>query len=1164
MSELPSGTVTFVLTDVQDSTPLWEQYPAAMSQALVRHDEIIENLTQDSNGFLIRPRGEGDSRFMVFLRAIDGVTAAAAIQSAFYTEPWQEEIPMSVRIALHTGEGEFRSGDYYGTAVNRCARLRGLAHGGQIVLSQSTYELVRDALPDGIKFLDLGDHYLKGLKRPEHVFQLVPPGLPAEFPPLVTAALKSPPSLSEIPRQIPAFLDDESKLEIKVTERPVFVAREHALEWLNNSLETALDGNGRVVFIAGGPGRGKTALLDAFLRHAIEGHPDLLVARGNCHAYSGVGDPYVPFREVMGMLTGDLEPHWIAGRISTYYARRAWRSLPITVRALIEHGPHLPGIFVDQKALITRTASAADGDTALIQDLQVMVNRQPDRSEGLDQSHLFEQFTNVLRTLAVGRPLLLVLDDMQWVDAASAGLLFHLGRRLEGTQILIVCALRPEEIALGRSPSQFQSGQVERHPLEKVLSEFRRQFGDVYLDLGQIGDAEGRKFVDAYLDCEPNRLDEGFRNALFNHTAGYPLFTVELLRSMQERGDLVQEDGVWVTGSSLDWKILPARIEGVIDERISRLEEDLYELLTVASVEGSVFTSQALARAQNISERQLLRQLSRELDDRHRLVKEVDEVLVGHHWLARFRFVHVMFQQHLYANLGEGERRLLHRLIGEILEKIYEGQEWEIAGQLCHHFSGDAEREVQYATLAGEQAAKQFANTEALQYFNQALSLTADDDFEGRYKLLIAREAIYNLLGERDLQKQDLEKLKSLVELLGDHDANPGRAEVETRWANYTSHTDYQGAVPLAEHAVSLAKSEDKLNIAVEAYMILSNSLRIQGEHSAAVREAKAGISLAGDIGDLRGESRLLNVLGLITLEQSDPTKARGYFERGLAIAKEIGDRKLEARPLNSLGNSAGTEGDYSAALGYYEQALQIAREIGNRRGEGMVLGNLGWVAGVQGDFSTAEDYYEQQRHIAVEIGDRYQETYVAINLCTSSLVQGDYESALEYAQQGLDLAREIGDRSGIAWLLTNLGHIRLEMDELEDASAAYREALDIRRSFIQPNLAMEPLAGLARVALKRGEVHTAHGYVNEILAYLDDGGTLDGAEEPLRVWLTCYRVLQADDDSRARSILDNAYQLLQERANRIHDDHLRRKFLDNIPYHREVVMAWDEHKNTN
>jgi len=194
MSNLPSGTVTFLFTDVQDSTPLWDQHPAAMRQALKRHDEIIETISLKHNGALVRPRGEGDSRFVVFERAIDGVSATAAIQRTFHAEPWPGQITMQVRIAVHTGEGEFRDGDYYGSAVNRCARLRGIAHGGQSILSQTTFGLVRDSLPERVELHNLGEHPLKGLKHPEHIYQIIAPGLPTEFPPL-----KSPDDVEDPP-----------------------------------------------------------------------------------------------------------------------------------------------------------------------------------------------------------------------------------------------------------------------------------------------------------------------------------------------------------------------------------------------------------------------------------------------------------------------------------------------------------------------------------------------------------------------------------------------------------------------------------------------------------------------------------------------------------------------------------------------------------------------------------------------------------------------------------------------------------------------------------------------------------------------------------------------------------------------------------------------------
>src|SRR5215216_5840997 len=186
MPALPVGTVTFLFTDVEGSTRLWEQHPRAMAPALARHDALIEGTVEHHGGALVRPRGEGDSRFAVFARASDAVAAAAALQRALHEEPWPTPAPLRLRVALHTGEAELRAGDYYGGTVNRCARLRSAAHGGQTLLSQATYALVRDQPPPDVEFRGLGEHRLKDLAQPEHIYQLIVDGLPADFPPLAT------------------------------------------------------------------------------------------------------------------------------------------------------------------------------------------------------------------------------------------------------------------------------------------------------------------------------------------------------------------------------------------------------------------------------------------------------------------------------------------------------------------------------------------------------------------------------------------------------------------------------------------------------------------------------------------------------------------------------------------------------------------------------------------------------------------------------------------------------------------------------------------------------------------------------------------------------------------------------------------------------------------
>jgi predicted ATPase/class 3 adenylate cyclase len=180
----PTGTVTFLFTDIEDSTKLWERSPQAMQAALVRHDEILRRAIEDRGGYVFKT--VGDAFCCAFPTAPDALEAALESQRLLLKERWGESTPLRVRMALHMGTAEERDEDYFGPPVNRVARLLSAAHGGQVLLSLPTHEMVRDQLPAGMSLVELGEHRLKDLFRPERVFQLSAPGLPVEFPPLRT------------------------------------------------------------------------------------------------------------------------------------------------------------------------------------------------------------------------------------------------------------------------------------------------------------------------------------------------------------------------------------------------------------------------------------------------------------------------------------------------------------------------------------------------------------------------------------------------------------------------------------------------------------------------------------------------------------------------------------------------------------------------------------------------------------------------------------------------------------------------------------------------------------------------------------------------------------------------------------------------------------------
>ena len=174
----PSGTVTFLFTDIEGSTGLWQKDESAMRAALERHDSILRSTIGGRGGYVFSTGGDGFG--VAFARAGDAVAAAVDAQSKLVEEPWPEGALIRVRMGLHTGEVTERDGDYFGTAVNQTARLMAVAHGGQVVCSRATAELGGAE----VELVDLGEHRLRDLDRPMQVFQVGAEGLGDEFPPL--------------------------------------------------------------------------------------------------------------------------------------------------------------------------------------------------------------------------------------------------------------------------------------------------------------------------------------------------------------------------------------------------------------------------------------------------------------------------------------------------------------------------------------------------------------------------------------------------------------------------------------------------------------------------------------------------------------------------------------------------------------------------------------------------------------------------------------------------------------------------------------------------------------------------------------------------------------------------------------------------------------------
>jgi predicted ATPase/class 3 adenylate cyclase len=242
----PTGTITFLFTDIAGSSRLWERFPVDMRRSLARHDEIVRTAVAANEGFVFKT--VGDAFCVAFDTAVDALRAAADTQTALAGEPWEKTGPLAVRMALHVGAAELRDNDYFGDALNRVSRILAGAHGEQTLLSLPVEALVRDHLPAAVALRDLGEHRLRGLDRPEHLYQLVLDGHRRDFPPLQT--------LIATPTNLPTNLSS-------------FVGRERPVAEVRGLL-----GQSRLLTLTGTGGTGKTRLSLEVAAQVLDDHPD--------------------------------------------------------------------------------------------------------------------------------------------------------------------------------------------------------------------------------------------------------------------------------------------------------------------------------------------------------------------------------------------------------------------------------------------------------------------------------------------------------------------------------------------------------------------------------------------------------------------------------------------------------------------------------------------------------------------------------------------------------------------------------------------------------------------------------------------------------------------------------------------------------------------------
>jgi len=916
---------------------------------------------------------------------------------------------------------------------------------------------------------------------------------------------------------VPAFLiEGEEEAE---DERPVFVAREPELERLGLFLETALSGKGQVAFVTGEAGSGKTALVQEFARRSQAANSELIVAQGKCNSQTGIGDPYLPFIEIMRLLTGDVKAKWTAGIITREYATRLWNLLPLSAEAVLDKGSDLIDTFIPGGELVSRSEDFTSGRANWLIPLKKIVERKAALPADLtlQQSDLFEQYTRVLETLAQKKPVLLILDDIQWVDTGSGSLLFHLGRRIAGSRIMIIGAFRPSEIDLGRAG--------ERHPIDPVLHEFKRDFGNLEVEVGK---EEGRQFVDAFLDSEPNQLSQKFRNTLYMQTNGHSLFTVELLRDMQDRGVLVKDKkGQWVEGPELNWKTLPVRVDAVVEERISRLTNKLREVLTLASVEGEEFTAEVVARLQNTEVRDLIRLLSSELDKRHHLVSAKGIRRLERQRLSLYLFQHILFQRYLYNSLDDVEKAHLHEDVGTILETLYGEQADEIAVQLARHFeeAGIAPKAIEYLQKAGQRALQLSAHHEAVAHFDKCLTLLEtfpDTPERAQQELMIQLSRTVPLQATKGLAAPEIGKALDRVQDLCQQLGNPPQfLTALTLLAQfYGLRAEYHNTIKLTTKIKEIAENAgDSLFIHLSPCLSTWAHMNL-GDFSKSLTTAEEW----NKVYDPEQHAPLMFIygwdMGVITFSVGAwatwflgyPDTAGKKRHEAVALARKLNHPHTTAFAITFDIVIRIYRREFQGIKELAEELIKLAAEKGFIYWEAHGIFYYGYIQALEGEFEEGIAKMHKALDILEAIGAGTCFTRLYTRIMEAYILTRETEKGLDIYDKAMELLHRDDERYCEAelyrlkgeLLLVNAVEIKTQAEKKrtgkeevkkleEEAESLFRKAIDVSLNQMAKSLELRAVVSLSRLLKKQGRGDEIRQALQDVYTWFAEGhDTLD------------------------------------------------------------------------
>jgi adenylate cyclase len=892
----------------------------SVQRILARYDSYLLNLTIGDKGSYLY------ASFGAPLAHEDDATRA--ISAALELRDLKMEYVKGLKIGV--SQGRMRTGSYGGTNrraystlgddVNLAARLMQNATVGEALVTSR----VQKASADAFIWEELAPLRVKGRSQPVTVLRLI----------------------AEQKRRITHLYESKYALPM--------VGREAELALIEEKFDQTSSGRGNIIGITAEIGMGKTRLMVEVIR--IARRRNIIGYSGECQSY-GTTTSYLVWQNIWRGFFG-LDPAWTLTEQIQQLERELFRINP----ALF---PRLP--------LLGTVLNLQIPDNELTATFSAKLRKES--LEGL--------LVDCLRSRASGTPLLLLLEDCQWIDPLSHDLLDIISRAVADLPILIAFAYRPPELR------QWVTVGVRQLPhfTEIALTNLQTE---------EVGKLVSQKLAQVY--GEKTELLPALVERISARAEGNPFYLEELINYLHDRGINPQQPDV------LQQVDLPTSLYSLVLSRIDQLSENQRTLLKMASVIGRYFHVAMLWGISNqFGDEQLVHQ---DLDILNKL--ELTLLDTPEPELA-YLFKHVLTQEIAYETLPFATRAILHEQIGQYIEKTYESVLNQYVYLLAHHFehSESIDKKRDYLLRAGEQAQANYANRDAVSYYERLLPLLPDE--------------------------KQLDIFLKLGQVL----------EIEGNWP--AADERYRRALKLAE------QYQDKQKQGLAQFAI-AEILRKQSRYSeAAIGYEKARFAFE-EIQDQGGVAKILSSFGTLGAQQGKFDEAERLYHSALEIRRTLNHPPEIANIINNLSLVAELRGDLASARALQEESLSIRREVGNKWYIANSLSNLGLIILGQGEVSEARSRLEEAIALLRETGDKWAIANTLNNLALALSDQGDYVTSYKYYEESLLLNKELGDQRALAYVLEGIGVLISQRGDLpKNALQIVAGAAAIRQSIGAP-----------------------------------------------------------------------------------------------------------------